>query len=284
MTKIGFITDEASQNFEEAAQLAVRYGLTGLEIRSVNNKAPQELSDDEIKEIAAIKNKYGLAVPAISSPFFKCELESDLAEQMQILERCIVLAKAVGAKLIRGFTFWKHDDFDARLDEIVRAFDKPIEMLEAADMQMVLEFDPNVYACNATRLKAVIEAVGSPRVQALWDPGNLMFLDPVQRPEDGFALVSPYVRHVHLKDARLVDGQMKAVCLGTGEVDYKAHLAAIAASGYDGYYMLETHYRLTTQIDHALLEMPKGDAFSYMGYEATEESLQAWEKIRSNPA
>ena len=281
MRKIGFITDEVSQDFEVAAKLADKYGLTGLEIRSVNNKAPQELSDEDIRGIVDVLDSYGLVVPAISAPFFKCELnDEEIAAQLVVLERCIHLAQAVGAKLIRGFTFWDRGGFDEKLPQIVRAFDKPIAMLKAAGMTMVLEHEPSVYAANATKLKIILDAIDSPCIQALWDPGNLMFCNPIERPEDGFRILSPYIRHVHLKDARLVNGKMEAVRLGDGDVGYEEHQYSIKNSGYDGYYMLETHYRLQTKISHDLLALPKGDAFSYMGYEATEESLQAWEEWR----
>ena len=281
MRKIGFITDEASQDFEMAAKLADQYGMTGLEIRSVNNKAPQELTDEEIRRIVDIKDSYSLEIPAISSPFFKCELnDAAIAEQMVILEKCINLAEKVGAKLIRGFTFWDRGGFEEKRMDIVRAFDKPIAMLKAAGMTMVLEHEPSVYAANATKLKRILDAINDPCIQALWDPGNLMFCDPVELPEDGFRLLAPYIRHVHLKDAKRMNGKVEAVRLGDGDVGYEEHQYSIKNSGYDGYYMLETHYRLTTKISHELLALPKGDAFSYMGYEATEESLQAWEEWR----
>jgi len=48
---------------------------------------------------------------------------------------------------------------------------------------------------------------------------------------------------------------------------------------YKGYVVLETHYRKLSPLDEALLKMPKGSAFSYKGYEATEESLCKWMKI-----
>jgi len=281
MNKFGFISDEATQDFETAAKLAKQYGLAGLEIRSVYNKGPHELDCEDIARIVAVKNTYGLEIPAISSPFYKCEIGEPRETQMEILVNCIELAKAVGANLIRGFTFWDRGGFDDALPEIVRAYETPIKMLEAANMTIVLEHEPSVYASTAARLKTIIDAIGSPRVQALFDPGNGLFNDPPEDTLESAKILAPYLRHVHLKDAQKNDGKTEAVCLGTGDAKYAELLPFLAESGYDGWMMLETHYRKQATISKELLALPKGESFSHMGYEATEESLQAWEKIRN---
>ena len=294
MIKLGFISDEASQDFETAAKLAKQYGLHGLEIRSVYNKGPHELTREDISRITAIQDEYGLEIPAVSSPFYKCEINEPREAQLSVLANCIVLAKAVGARLIRGFTFWDRGGFNEKLPDIVRAFDEPIRMLEAANMTMVLEHEPSVYASTAARLKTILDAIASPRVQALFDPGNGLFNDPPEDTVESAKILAPYLRHVHLKDARkiavrnvgndalIVPPPIEAVCLGTGGADYPRLLPCLADSGYNGWMMLETHYRKQATISKELLALPKGDAFSHMGYEATEESLLAWEQLRKN--
>ena len=51
MFKRGVITDEISQQFEEAVELAVRYKLDSVEIRSVWEKVPHELDKEDIKKL-----------------------------------------------------------------------------------------------------------------------------------------------------------------------------------------------------------------------------------------
>jgi len=273
--KMGFITDEATQDFETAAKLAKQYGLPGIEIRSVYNKGPHELDGDDIARIAALQKEYGLEIPCISSPFFKCAIGDDREAQHNILRRCIKLAQSVGAKLIRGFTFWDNDDFDERLPEIVRAFDEPIKMLQEAGIVMVLEPDSSVYANTALRIKRVLDGINSPVIQALWEPGNLAFNVPRIDTEADFRLLAPYTRHIHIKDVVERNGKLESGKIGDGIVGYARHFKAIAESGYTGYAMLETHYRHEAEISHALMKLPGGEAFSYMGYPATEESIQA---------
>ncbi len=86
--------------------------------------------------------------------------------------------------------------------------------------------------------------------------------------------------HMHLKDAkRISKDKIDAAPIGEGQVDYKGHFKALEKDGYNGYVVLETHYRPKHEIDEKLMALPKGSAFSHMGYEATEESLINWDKI-----
>jgi hypothetical protein len=62
-------------------------------------------------------------------------------------------------------------------------------------------------------------------------------------------------------------------------VDYFGQFRALAADRYGGYVALETHYRPKHTLDEELLALPRGSAFSYLGYEATEESLSKWNRL-----
>src|SRR5690606_13320289 len=118
-------------------------------------------------------------------------------------------------------------------------------------------------------------------VRVLWDPGNDIYDPEGERPfPDGYELVKDYMVHMHLKDAkRLSDGTVVGVPLGQGDVDYVGQFEALSRDGYSGYVVLETHYRPRHEISDELMARPRGSAFSYMGYEATEECLKAWDEL-----
>lgn len=97
---------------------------------------------------------------------------------------------------------------------------------------------------------------------------------------DGYEIIKPYMAHMHLKDAmKMPDGSVIAVPIGEGDVDYKAHFRRLIKDTYNGYVVLETHYRLRQGLSEDLLALPKGSAFSYLGYEATEECLIKWGEL-----
>lgn len=285
MFKKGVITDEISQDFRTAADLALKYRLDGVEIRSVWEKGPHELDRNDISSIKKILADSGLRVCGISSPFFKCDIDNqtEIEHHIEILKRCIGLAHDLETGLVRGFTFWDKGGFDTDLKKIACRFEEPLKIIEKENVTLVLEFDPNVYATNAGKLKRVIEELNSPFVKALWDPGNDIYDPDGEIPyPDGYETIKPYMVHMHMKDAkRLSDNKVISMPIGEGDVDYRAHFDELIKSGYDGYVVLETHYRPKHDIGEELFALPKGSAFSYLGYEATEECLIKWENLLS---
>ena len=79
MYKTSIITDEVSQDLKVAAELAVRYKLDAVEIRSVNERTPFQMDRQDFRSIKEIVDSYGLHVCAIGSPLFKCDLDDEVA-------------------------------------------------------------------------------------------------------------------------------------------------------------------------------------------------------------
>lgn len=283
MFKRGVITDEISQDIEKAASLAKKYGLTGLEIRSVWEKGPHELEESDIQKIKETMNEYGLECCGISAPFYKCNIDSEeeVRANIDILHKCIHLAKELGTKYIRGFTFWKKGELSDYIDKIVERYQEPIRIAEENDIYILLEFDPSVFATNAKTLTQVLKAINSPRVKGLWDPGNDIYEPDGEIPfPDGYNIIKDYFVHMHIKDAaKKADGTIEGVPFGEGQVDFEGQFKALVESGYDGYCVMETHYRPKHEISEELLALPKGSAFSMYGYEATEECLIKWNAL-----
>lgn len=276
--KFSVITDEISQDLEEAVQVASAYGLDAIELRSVWNHQPHELTPEEIKRIRSLCSEKNLKICAISSPFFKCELsEQEIEKQLILLEKTIRVAKQLECKLIRGFSFWQQGDFEQDLPKITAAFARPANMLQNAGIRMALEADPTVYACNGQRVARLVRQINHPSIGALWDAGNDVYSPIPETPfPNGYNFVKPYLVHIHVKDAvHSESGEAESVKVGTGMVNWYGQLAALKADGYDGYLSLETHYRKEGHIADELMRLPGGEAFSLHGREASEECLQA---------
>lgn len=282
MFKRSVITDEISQDFEEAVLLAQKYKLDGVEIRSVWDKNPDELDAEDILRMKHILKKADLRVSGIAAPFFKCDIdsESDYKAHLQLLEKCIALSEALDTLLIRGFTFWSKGNIEDYLDKIVEKYKEPEKMLKESGRFLAIEHDPSVFASNGRLVAAVVKMIHSPYIKALWDPGNDIF-DPLgEKPyPNGYEAIKPYMIHMHLKDATKVNGVAQSVPLGTGDINYEEHFKRLIEEGYEGYVTLETHYRPKHGLNKELLELPKGTAFSMFGYEATEECLIYWERL-----
>lgn len=273
MFKTGIITDEVSQDLSVAIQVAKDYHLDALEIRSVNEKNPFQMEKADFVAIRKQADDAGLVICNVSSPFFKCDFfdDSAVAAHMEGLKRAIEGAHIMGAKLIRGFNFWRADGLtDERLAE---KYIPVVKILEAEDMVMALESEPSVNTGNMAKLAAFLKTVNHPRVQALYDPGNEICDHSAPPPEIGYEKLKDCIAHVHIKDmTRTADGYDPA-CIGEGQVDFSAMFAALHRDGYNGYAILETHWRVQDRMDEKLMTSPQGSDFSSGGEAASRICL-----------
>ncbi len=278
MYKTAVISDEISQDLPTAAALAVKYGLDGLEIRSVNERNPFQMTEEDFVYVKKVCDEYGLAICGIGAPLFKCTLgnEEEYKAHLEGLERCIKAAKLWGTDIIRGFTFWREEPREGLFEEIAAKFVPVIAMAEENDITIVLESEPSVNTDNMRSLYDFITLLGSERVQALLDPGNEVS-DPACPPPYpvGYELLKPYLKHIHLKDALVTKAGSfyEPALIGQGDVDYHGLIERLKADGYDGWVSVETHYRMKKSFDEEQLSRPQGSSFSDGGYEATSAYL-----------
>lgn len=278
--QLGIMTDEVSQRIEDAIRVALDYGLKALELRSVDGKQLHQLEPERISQIGRQIDEAGLTVCALSTPVFKCNLDNadELKQSKEILAKDLQIAKTLGAGIIRGFSFWAQEGttFEQAFPRIVEELQSIVPLLEEAQIVYALEFDPAVYATNGAKVARLVEAVGSPYIRALYDPGNDVWDPDGEIPyPDGYNHLKPYICHIHLKDAVRRGDEVEAVAIGTGEVDYKGLFARLTDASYDGYCIVETHYRLTSQLTEEQLKRPSGHSFSEGGEEASRQCVES---------
>ena len=281
--KLGVITDEVSQDIFEAAEFAKRHGLDSLEIRSVNNHSPYEITDDDVAEIKKAATENGLEIAAISSPLFKCDFNDESArnEHIEGFKKCVKIAKELGATMIRGFDFWATG---ISLEERAKAYKPIAEICEKENITCVIEFDPSVHSSTAALTAKLVNKIGHPNIKALFDPGNLPFADPNTPPfPDAYNQLMPNIKHIHIKDPALIDGKIDCVKVGEGKiVDFSSLFTQLAKDGYTGHVMLETHYRKNVDLTEEQLKRPGGSSFSLGARPASEESITSLINIIKN--
>lgn len=283
--KLAFITDEMTQSFDEALEFAISHQLDGLELRSVEDTPIDAIDVEKLAFWRRRLDDSGLATANLASTFFKCLLEDEAAiqENHEKLNRLCDRADILGCGTIRGFTFFSAGSFEDVLPKILEKFQKPLQILQQHDKTLLLEADPSVNGTNHTQLARFIEALGSPRVKAIYDPGNDVY-DPLgEMPyPGGYAAIRPHLAHVHIKDAVKTASGPKCVKVGTGLVDYPGLLAAFVRDGYEGWLSLETHYRAGQRLTEEQMRLPQGEAFSQGGRMAMEESLASLRALLKN--
>ena len=261
--KLSVITDEISQDFGHACEIASReFGLEWVELRAMHDKNVINWNAQDIGEAQAILKKFNLRVSEIASPIFKTDWPgapkspyspkkpefgaSDFTFEQQddLLDRAFALAKAFGNPPIRIFDFWRLDDqkpHRVAIDDRVRQ-----AAIRAAKNGATLTLE-NEYACNtATGVEAgrLLNAVPERSLMLNWDPGNAAMRGETPFPNGYAAIPKSRIAHMHLKDISSA-GEKKTewAAMGSGTIDYVGQFRALKRDGYTGAMSLETHWR-----------------------------------------
>jgi len=276
--KLAVFSDEVSQDLDRAVKLATRFGLDGVEIRSVWSKPVQHLNDEEVSRIRRTLDTAGLRVCAIASPVFKCELDDDPAhrDHLEYLQSCIRVAKALDTSIIRLFTFWKRGPSQPVWEKIKKKFRPALPIAEDGGVILGLENEASTYVATAAEAKRFIEEMASPVVKVVWDPCNEVYAEEGITPyPDAYRLVEPWMVHLHVKDAKR-DGDAKEATImpvGEGVVDWKGQFGELLAKKYDGYACLETHWR-PQALSEEQMNRPGGESFSESGEYASTVCME----------
>ena len=280
MFKIGVIGDEVSQDFQTVVNVSEEFNLDSIEIRSVWEKSPQELSRNDIDQMKRILGDTDLQIIGVASPFFKCDIDDGdgRREHLKILKDCIQLAHEFDAKIIRTFAFWKFDNLEQRWDEVISAYDEPVRIAEGEGVILGLENEYSTSLATALLTEKFIRQIDSSSVKAIWDPANEAHAETegeIPYP-DAYNRLKPLMVHAHLKDADLnrETGEMESVPVGEGLIDWPGQLQAYVDDGYDGHLTLETHWRPKIKLADDIVHTPGGSQFSRDGEQASRICLQ----------
>lgn len=257
--QISVITDEFDPDLDRALAIMAEYGVGSAELRTIWDKNIADAPDEYIERARKVLKERGASVAAIASPFYKCDLaESEpegpagplhsatargLGAQIDLLNRCIDVARRLDTRLIRVFTFWRRGELTPEVEEqIVDAFAEPAEIAERAGVILVVENEHACYIGTGAETAWLLTQIGSKSVRAVWDPGNAFCAGEVPYPM-GYDEIAPFVAHVHAKDARrLAPGREEWCVIGQGEIDWAGQISALRRAGYQGFVSLETHY------------------------------------------
>ncbi len=261
--RVAVINDEVSQDFGRACEVISReFGLEWIELREMWNKNILSLDAKEVAEARRILEKYKLRVTDIASPLFKVDwpgapksefspkgpqfgADFTYAQQDEVLERSLELAKVFHTDRVRCFDFWRLEDqtpYRAAMNE------KLLTAAAAAGKKGAILLLENEPACNtATGAEAakLLAEVQSPSFMLNWDPGNAASRGEQAYP-DGYALLpKKRIGHCHCKDvAKNPDGRgFEWAAIGRGIIDWTGQFAALKLDGYHLAVSLETHWR-----------------------------------------
>ena len=216
--RIFAFADEADPNFEGQIDAMLRNDLQGIEIRNVDGENVGNLSLDKAREVRRRLDDAGLITWSIGSPIGKIHIETDDFEaHKEMFKRQLEIAHILGAENLRMFSFYMPQDKDPAIykNEVIDRLGVLTNLAIGSGVLLCHENEKGIYGDNAARCLEILEAV--PLLRAVFDPAN--FVQCGQDTIEAWNLLKPYVKYMHIKDAK-PDGGIVPAGLGAGNLSY----------------------------------------------------------------
>jgi len=258
--KIAFST-LACPNFSWADiySMAKDLGFAGIEVRGLGEEIlavrAKPFKDGEVANTKAKLKSLGIEIPCLSSNC--CLKHKDLqSENIAEIAEFIALAEKLGADYIRvlGDKEPAPEPGEQVDDNAVIATLNALKGISAKAKVTLLVETNGVYS-DTKRLRALLDAVDSPSVAALWDMHH-PYRYAGEAPADTVANLGNYIRYVHVKDSVIIDNKPCYKLMGEGDLPIKDMLGALTAIGYDGYISLEWVKRWADYLEDAGIVFP----------------------------
>jgi sugar phosphate isomerase/epimerase len=238
-TLTGF-ADEISPDLDEQVETLQAEKMRCLEFRGAWDTNVLAMSDEQIERARQTLAEAGIGVSSIGSPIGKIGITDDFGPHLDRFRRAIEVAHRLDAPFIRIFSFFipEGDDPARHRDEVIDRLRQLVAAAEGQNVTLLHENEKHIYGDIPERCLDILQAVDSPIFRAAWDPAN--FVQCGVRPfAEGYEQLRPYIDYVHIKDAKLADGQV--VPAGEGDGQVRETVRALRDSGFDGFFSMEPH-------------------------------------------
>jgi sugar phosphate isomerase/epimerase len=236
------ILDFAAEH--QFASIELRGILTNMDLTKVPELAPERIGEAK-RQLKA----HGLTVSCLGASAQMHDMDPvKHAAQLDEARRFIDLAQALGAPYVRVFgnEYVKDVPRAEMLAHIAGALHELGDYAKPKHVTVVIESHGDF--TDSPALLEILQKADSPNVALLWDAHHT-FVSGKEEPEDTVRQLGRYIRHTHLKDSVPAGSDRRYVLTGTGDVPVKRQIAALAKTGYRGFYSFEWEKRWHAEIE-----------------------------------
>lgn len=230
-------------SFEQITGFAAQHGYKGIEVRGLQRqmdltKCPEFSTAERRKQTMALMKKRGLRFVGLGSSASLhvegAEREKSLAEARRFID----LAQQIACPYVRVFpnNLPKEGDKQATIERIIKGLQELDAYAGSRNVTVLMETHGDVVRIDD--LATIMQEAGSKNVGLVWDVANMWTItkEPV---EEAYRRLGKYIRHVHIKDAKLSGDKLEYVLLGQGDVPIFQAIDALSKGNYKGYYSFE---------------------------------------------
>lgn len=259
-SKISGFSDEISSSVTEQFDALTRLGIKYFEPRGIDGKNISELTDKEAYALKEKMDSYGIKASSIGSPIGKIKITEDFEPHFELFKRVVRIAKILGTKYIRMFSFYADGDWDAsKREEVISRLSSFIAYAQKNDVILLHENEKDIYGDNMERCLDLMRTLYCDNFKAVFDPAN--FVQCGQDTKKCYDMLKDYVEYMHIKDAYTDSGKVVPAGKGDGNVAYI--VGSLVQSGYDGFFSMEPHLGsfeglAALETEDTMTKLPKG--------------------------
>lgn len=231
-------------SFQQIVDFAATNGYSGLEIRGIKRqmdltKCDEFSSPEQIKATLSLMNEKGLKfinLGASANMHFHEDPEKE--KSINEAKSFIDLAQKINCPYVRVFPnkFPKDRTKDQTISTVAKNLLTLGEYAKTRNVTVLLETHGDF--SGSDDILKVMKAVSHPNIALVWDISNMWTITK-ESPALVYKKLKKYIRHTHIKDARLVGDKLQYVLMGQGDVPIFEAIDILSKDGYKGYYSFE---------------------------------------------
>lgn len=236
---------------EVCFQLAQKYGFDGVEVAlGENGPVKFDSTQDDIKQYRKVAESYGMSLYSLVCDLcWAYSLTSNSTDICNKAEEMIITQLKIASWLgcdtilvlpgmVQGLS--PEDEivpYDVVYNRSLEALKRLSKYAEKFGVTIGLENVWNKFLLSPLEMRDFIDKIGSSRVQAYFDVGNVVING---FPEQWIKILSNRIAKIHFKDYIRSNGTLDGfVNILEGDVDYKAVMKALDEIGYNGWVTAE---------------------------------------------
>ena len=208
--------DEAGTSLDEQIAALVENGIHYIEPRNIDGKSIIDFTDEELVAIREKLAAAGIKVGSVGSPIGKYPITDDFGSYLPKVKRTIEIAKILGTRYVRMFSFFvKQNELAQHREEVIARLKRMVELAEAEGVVLCHENESAIYGQMPKEVKDLLTSV--PGLGGIFDAANYRMngADTME----GIEATLINFKYMHIKDA-LEDGSVVPAGRGIGNLPY----------------------------------------------------------------